>query len=317
MNTEPVLSVSHLSAGYGDHVTVADVSFTLNRGEILCLAGESGCGKSTLLKAVISAREVNLSSGEICLYGTSLTSLPFKQRRRLCSEKMGMVFQNPGGAFNTIRSYKKQFVETLKSHGKYKAEAFVRQVGQVFSKVELRDENRILSQCPYALSGGMNQRTSFALAMLLGQDILLCDEPTSALDATIQLQVAEELKKLRDESGVTQIIVTHNLALASFVADRIGIMYAGRLVELGKAKELLKNPKHPYTRSLIAAIPGLDGRMPLGLSGQPPLNGPEETGCEFCDRCPCAAQDCEHREYKLQEVEDGHYSACCREGGSL
>ena len=257
MSRETILEVSALNVGYGDQVAVKDLSFSLLRGEILCLAGESGCGKSTILKALLSLPEVNRFSGEIKLLGTELSALRERERRETCSEKMGMVFQNPGASFNPIRSYRKQFVETLKSHGKYDKASFKSQVEKAFGKVELKDADRLLSQCPYALSGGMNQRMALALAMLLGQEILLCDEPTSALDATIALQVAQELKRLRDVSGISQIIVTHNLAMAGFLADRIGIMQGGRLVEMGDADQILHRPQHPYTRSLLAAIPRL------------------------------------------------------------
>ena len=315
MSTAPVLTADHVSAGYGDRIAAADVSFSLNRGEILCLVGESGCGKSTVLKALVSSPEVRVHSGRISLCGTDLDSLSREKRRSLCSEMIGMVFQSPGGAFNPIRSYGKQFKETLISHGKYDASSFNHRAAEAFARVELTDWKRILHECPYALSGGMNQRAALALAMLLGQDILFCDEPTSALDATIQLQVAGELKKLRDENGVTQIIVTHNLALARFLADRIGVMYAGRLVELGEAKDLLRHPRHPYTRSLMAAIPALNGRMPGGLPGQPPLAGPAGSGCEFRERCPCACEDCDALQYELSLVNSGHYAACCRGEG--
>ena len=316
MSGAPVLTVSRLSAGYGGRVAAADVSFTLHRGEILCLVGESGCGKSTVLKALMAAPEVHVTAGEITLNGTELSALSPVERTRLCREKMGMVFQSPAASFNPIRSYARQFREALKSHGKYDKAAFGAAVAAAFAKVELQDWQRILRQCPYALSGGMNQRAALALALLLEQDILLCDEPTSALDATIQLQVARELRKLRDENGVSQIVVTHNLALAGFLADRIGVMYAGRLVELGEADALLHSPRHPYTRSLMAAIPGLDGRMPTGLSGQPPLDGPAEKGCEFFGRCACAAEDCRSRVYDPAQAGDGHFAACCREGGA-
>ena len=314
MSGAPVLTVSRLSAGYGDRLAAAEVSFTLHRGEILCLVGESGCGKSTVLKALMAAPELKTVSGEILLEDTELTSLSPAARRSLCRSRMGMVFQSPGAAFNPIRSYARQFRETLKSHGKYDRASFGPAVAAAFAKVELPEGERILRQCPYALSGGMNQRVALALAMLLEQDILLCDEPTSALDATIQLQVAKELKKLRDENGVSQIVVTHNLALAGFLADRIGVMYAGRLVELGAASALLRSPRHPYTRSLVAAIPGLDGRMPAGLPGQPP-RGPAEAGCAFFDRCACASADCRSRDCGLMQVGEDHFAACCREEG--
>ncbi len=309
--SEPILNVSGLCAGYGDRRAAADVSFSLRRGEILCLVGESGCGKSTLLKALIGAPEVRLLAGTIELDGAVVSELPEKARRKACGARMGMVFQSPGASFNPIRSYRKQFVETLKSHGKYDAATFEQRAAEAFARVELPDWRRMLRECPYALSGGMNQRAAIALALLLEQDILLGDEPTSALDATIQLQVARELKKLRDETGVAQIIVTHNVALARFLSDRVGVMYAGRLVELGETADVLRHPQHPYTQSLMAAVPGLDGRMPQGLAGQPPLTGSAETGCEFRDRCPRAVPACENVAYALRTVHEGHCASCC------
>ena len=312
MKGETILSVENLSAGYGAKRAVADVSFALRRGEILCIVGESGCGKSTLLKAIMGTTPgLRVSSGSISLEGAELTALPDRQRQKLCCDKLGMVFQNPGSSFNPIRSYKKQIVETLKSHGQYSAADFFARAEAAFGKLGLTDAGRILDSCPYEMSGGMNQRIALAVAMLLGQEILLADEPTSALDATIQLQVAQELKKLRDERGVTQIIVTHNLALARFLADHIGVMYAGRLVEIGRAEDVLHDPRHPYTKSLIEAVPKLDGKMPFGLPGSPPMTGPAEIGCEFHERCPVAADCCTGIRYALRNLGGGHYASCC------
>ena len=312
----PVLTVKSLSAGYSDQKTVADVSFSLDAGEILCLVGESGCGKSTLLKALLGTTPgLKIMSGEIVLEGRSLFELPPKERQRICCSKFGLVSQSPGASFNPIRSYRKQFIETLISHGKYDKRTFNDMVAQAFGKLSLDDWERILACCPYEMSGGMNQRIALALALLLEQDILLADEPTSALDATVQLQVAEELKRLRAVSGIAQIIVTHNVALAQFLADRIGVMYAGRLVELGSPAQVLDDPRHPYTRALIAAIPTLEGNMPAGLPGQPPLNGPREHGCEFCVRCPECSCGCEEKGYALVDVGGGHLTACDHAGG--
>ena len=311
MSASNILTVKNLSAGYSEHKTVADVSFTLGDAEIFCLVGESGCGKSTLLKAIMGTTPgLKVMSGEIVLEGQSLLELPAKERQRLCVNKFGLVSQSPGASFNPIRSYRKQFTETLKSHGKFDRSSFDDVVARAFGKMGLTDWERILACCPYEMSGGMNQRIALALALLLEQDILLADEPTSALDATIQLQVAQELLRLRKVSGMTQIIVTHNLALAQFLADRIGVMYAGRLVELGTQAQVLGDPRHPYTRALIAAIPTLKGDMPLGLAGQPPLDGPAEDGCEFRDRCPVCEEECGHRRYALTDAGGGHMTAC-------
>ena len=317
-HTSPVLSVKDLSAGYGAGRMIADVSFTLAPGEILCLVGESGCGKSTLLKAVMGTTPgLKVLSGEIILEGQSLPELPQKERQRICTDKFGLVSQSPDSSFNPIRTYRKQFTETLKSHGKYDRSSFGDMVADAFGKMGLNDPKRILACCPYEMSGGMNQRIALALALLLEQDILLADEPTSALDATIQLQVAEELLRLRRVSGMAQVIVTHNLALAQFLADRIGVMYAGRIVELGTPEQVLGDPKHAYTRALIAAIPSLKGTMPTGLAGQPPLTGPSEVGCEFAARCPLVSENCAGKRYVLSDAGNGHLAACERsEGGA-
>ena len=309
--TEPILSIRGLSAGYGGRRAIADISFSLSPGEILCLVGESGCGKSTLLMALMGTTPgLRILSGSVTLEGQELLTLPERERQRLCCEKMGLVFQSPGSAFNPIRSYKKQFLETMKSRGKYRRETFSAQVEAAFAKLGLRDWERILASCPYEMSGGMNQRIALALALLTEQDSLLADEPTSALDATIQLQVAKELRRLRDVSGMAQIIVTHNLALAEYLADRIGVMYAGRLVELGTPEQVLKRPAHAYTRCLRSAIPSLRGGMPLGLPGQPPLDGPADAGCEFYDRCPYKNAACAGAVYAPADLGGGHMCSC-------
>ena len=310
-----ILELKDLSAGYGDSPTVAGVSLTLARGEILCIVGESGCGKSTLLKAILGTEPgLRILAGSISLEGEDLGSLPAKERRKKCIAHIGMVFQNPGSAFNPIRSYRKQFTETLRSRSLYDAATFGDRAAEALGKLGLEDPKRVLDSCPYELSGGMNQRVAIALSLLLGQETLLADEPTSALDATVQLRLAKELRRLRDDSGISQIIVTHNLALAEYLGDRIAVMYAGRLAELGPAKSVAARPRHPYTRSLMAAIPSLDGRMPAPLPGQPPLGGPFEDGCECAPRCPEGAA-CRNGRYALREVSPGHFTACSQEEG--
>ena len=310
MNTGTVLEIKSLSAGYEGMIAAADVSLSLRRGEILCIVGESGCGKSTLLKAILGTDpKVRLFSGEIELEGEPFYALPERRRRRLCSEKIGMVFQNPGESFDPIRSYRKQFAETLKSRGVYDKTVFEGKAADTLESLGFTDINRVLDSCPFELSGGMNQRMAIALMLLLGQNILLADEPTGALDSTVQLQTARALKKL-SERGISQIIVTHNIALARFLADRTGVMYAGRLVELARTGELIGAPRHPYTRALMAAVPRPGGDIPAGIDGTPPLYGPEEKGCEFRYRCPYAGRECAEREYSPAYISDGHMCSC-------
>ena len=225
MSEQAILTVSGLSAGYGAHNSIADVSFQLRRGEILCLVGESGCGKSTLLRALLGVTpKLGITAGSVSLDGTELTALQDKARRAFTTERMGTVSQDPGASFMPIRTYRAQFIETLKCHGKYDPATFDAQAAEMLSRLSLTEARRVLDSCPFELSGGMNQRVALALALLLGQELLLADEPISALDATVGLQVAEELKRLRDEQGIAQLVVTHSLALARHLADRIGVM---------------------------------------------------------------------------------------------
>ena len=316
MSENAILTVSGLTAGYdgGASVAVADVSFTLHRGEILCLVGESGCGKSTLLRALLGVTpKLRIRSGSVTLDGTELTALPDKARQAFTTERMGMVFQSPGASFMPIRSYRAQFIETLKCHGRYRAADFESEAAGVLARLNLTGAKRVLDSRPFELSGGMNQRVALALALLLGQELLLADEPTSALDATVGLQVAQELKRLRDEQHIAQLVVTHSLALAQHLADRIGVMYAGRLVELAGARELLAHPSHPYTLALLSAVPTLSGAMPTPLPGQPPVNGPSERGCEFLPRCAYAGEGCASARYTLEDIGGGHLVACAKE----
>lgn len=262
MNDSIILSLEGLCAGYGNGDIISDISFSLGRGEALCVVGQSGCGKSTLLKAVMGVFDRPfITGGDIVFDSRRLSELAPKERMRLTSSGMGLIFQTPGAAFNPIRSYKKQFIETLKSHGKYDKNTFLPSVREVFARLGLENGERILASCPYEMSGGMNQRIALALTMLMQQKLLLADEPTSALDAITRRTVADELKLLRSE-GLSQLIVTHDLALAAYIADRIAVMQCGRLVELAPAREITASPLHPYTRALLKAAPRLGGALP-------------------------------------------------------
>lgn len=266
MNDSIILSLEGLCAGYGNGDVISDISFSLGRGEALCVVGQSGCGKSTLLKAVIGVFDMpEITGGDIVFGSQRLSELSPKQRARLTSSGMGLIFQTPGAAFNPIRSYKKQFIETLRSHEKYDKSTFLPSVRDIFARLGLDEHERILASCPYEMSGGMNQRIALALVMLMQQKLLLADEPTSALDAATRRTVADELRSLR-EDGLSQLIVTHDLALAVYIADRIAVMHRGKIVELAPARDLVSNPLHLYTKALLKAAPRLGGDLPAAAS---------------------------------------------------
>ena len=224
------------------------------------MVGESGCGKSTLLKALMGVDPaVRLTSGTITLSGQPLTTLPRRERQCLCCAQMGMIFQNPGASFDPLRPYAAQFRDTLKSHGKYRPDRFTADASAALASLGLTDAPRILSSRPYQLSGGMNQRAAIALSLLLGQRVLLADEPTSALDAPMRLQAARQLKSLSRQNGVAQLVVTHDLALARFLSDRIAVLHDGRVVEQGETEAVFRAPRHAYTQTLLRAMPRLNG----------------------------------------------------------
>lgn len=257
---DTVLSVKNLSANYGGQDILSDITFDLRQGEILGIVGESGSGKSTLLRAVFPMKSPGLvrSGGEIAFKAAD-------ERKKLCGQQIGMIYQNPKASFNPIRSYRKQFIETLKSHGKYKKENFENSINQIFEKLNLSGGKRILDSCPFEMSGGMNQRIAIALSILLEPVLLLADEPTSALDVTSQNQVVEELLRIREYYHTSMIIVTHNIGLISQIADKVGVMHQGKIIEMGTGQQVLKHPGNSYAKNLFDAVPqirALTGERP-------------------------------------------------------
>lgn len=270
---KPVLSVKNLSAGYGGREVISGITFDIGKGEIVAIVGESGSGKSTLLKSILLMEEqgIVISDGAVEFDNTGESFISTAGQRKFRGGQLGMIFQNPQASFNPIRTYKKQFIETLKSHGRYRKETFDRQVAEIFEKLKLDDHKRILDSCPYEMSGGMNQRIAIALAVLLKPGLLLADEPTSALDVTAQRQVTEELLRIRKYYHTSMLIVTHNIALAIKTADKVGVMKQGKIVEFGIAKEVFEHPQSDYTKGLLKAVPRMEdaGRERTRREGEP------------------------------------------------
>ena len=270
--SDRLLEVTDLKAGYEDQVIVDGVSFELAENEVLGIVGESGCGKSTLLKALINPKEygVRIFDGQAVFQGRDLFRLSDRERKELYGKDISMVFQNSSSSFHPIRTYKKQFTETLKSHALWDRESSIKQIMKTLERVNLKDKERILESCPYELSGGMNQRVGIAMAILLNPKLFLADEPTSALDVTVQKQIVEELLELHRKMKNSMILITHNMGVAARMCDRIAVMYEGKIVECEQTQVLLKSPAHPYTKELLAAVPRLGRWQKL-----------EERECQF------------------------------------
>ena len=254
---QELLRIDHLTAGYGGDSVIEDISIRLHTGEVLGIVGESGSGKSTLLRAITQIRGLSteIHAGTVSFGTKNLAVLSEGERRRLRGEEIAMVFQYAGASLNPARRIGTQLVETMRAHTDLSREEIYARATEVFGGMGFADAHRILSAYPFELSGGMAQRAAIALAVILRPQLLLADEPTSALDATIQLQVLDELRALKERTGTAILLITHNIGVVRHIADRVAVMCKGKIVEQGSVTEVLENPQHPYTRELLAAVP--------------------------------------------------------------
>ena len=286
------LVVNGLSAKYnsskGPVYAVDDVDFELEDGKSIGIAGESACGKSTLGLSLIRMLSGGKVEGEILFDGNSILDMKesdFDEKYRW--KKISMVFQGAMNSLDPVFTIKEQFIEILKQHN---FDGDVKQVIlDAIHSVSL--DEPILKEYPHELSGGMKQRVVIAMALLLKPKFVIADEPTTALDVLIQAQIVNLLKNLKKD-GMSFMLITHDLAVLSEIADKIGIMYGGHMVEFGSSEEIYKNPKHPYTQGLLESIPTLKGNIPKYIKGIPPSLLDAPTECRFIERCPLAIEKC-------------------------
>ncbi|EIJ65954.1 putative oligopeptide ABC transporter, ATP-binding protein OppD [Candidatus Nitrosopumilus salaria BD31] len=287
-----LISVKGLSTKYdstnGPVYAVDDVDFELKDGESIGIAGESACGKSTLGLSIIRMLSGGKANGEILFDGESLLDLPESEfNKRFRWKKISMIFQGAMNSLDPVFTIYDQFIEIIKQHN-YVGDSKKIILDAIYA-VSL-DES-ILKKYPHELSGGMKQRVVIAMALLLKPKFVIADEPTTALDVLIQAQIVNLLKHLKKD-GMSFMLITHDLAVLSEIAEKIGIMYGGQIVEFGSSQEIYKNPKHPYTKGLLESIPTLSGNTPKYIKGIPPSLLDAPTQCRFLDRCPVAVEKC-------------------------
>lgn len=254
-----LLDYQHVEISFNGNAVVHDVSFQLHPGEILGLVGESGSGKSTLIKAAMGllGESGMVTRGDIWFEGKNLPDLPEKEMRKICGEKIGMIFQDCGASMSPIRTIGEQIVESIAAHHKVNAAKARATAMELFDKLRFKDGERVWNSYSFELSGGMNQRAGIAIAMLMNPAILMADEPTSYLDVAVQRQVVEEMLNIRDVFGTAIIIVSHDIGVVSAMADSILVLQNGNVMEYGKAKDVLENPRNDYTKKLLSAVPRL------------------------------------------------------------
>jgi peptide/nickel transport system ATP-binding protein len=295
---------SRYSSSQGPVYAVDDVDFELNFGESIGIAGESACGKSTLGLSLIRMLSGGESFGKVVFNGDSILDLSesdFDNQFRW--KKISMIFQGAMNSLDPVFTIKQQFVEILKQHN-FDGD-FDNLILDSIHSVYL-DKN-ILKKYPHELSGGMKQRVIIAMALILKPQFVIADEPTTALDVLIQAQIINLLKILKKD-GMSFMLITHDLAVLSEIADKIGIMYGGQMVEFGSSKEIYSNPKHPYTQGLLESIPTLNGNIPKYIPGTPPSLLDAPTECRFIDRCPLAIEKCKQLPPKFKT--DTGYVRC-------
>jgi peptide/nickel transport system ATP-binding protein len=296
----PLVDVQDLSVRFVSRDATVNavngVSFTLDRGEALVLLGESGSGKSVTLRALIglNPRHRTEVGGQIRIGDEQIHAMSERELADLRGGKVAMIFQEPMTAFDPVYTVGDQIAETIIRHeGVSQADARKRAL-DLFELVQIPSAQRRLTNYPFEMSGGMRQRAMIALALCCRPSLLLADEPTTALDATVQIQILLLLRRLQKELGMAVIFVTHDVGVALEIADRIAVMYAGRFVEAGPVRDILRRPAHPYTRGLFASnvIAGMRGKALQAIPGSPPDLTRLPPGCSFAPRCTLVVQKC-------------------------
>jgi peptide/nickel transport system ATP-binding protein len=291
---------------------VEDVSFGLRAGERFSLIGESGSGKSTMALSIMRLIKPpgHIEAGEIWLDGTSVMALSEEQMRQVRLAGIALISQGAMNSLNPVMRIRPQLVDGLRSHGvRVSREEADDRVGELLEWVGL--QRRVADMYPHELSGGMKQRVCIAIAISLRPKVIIADEPTSALDVVVQRQVMETLRRVQEDLGASVILIGHDMGLTAQFADRVGIMYAGRLMETGPVGEIFSRPQHPYSQLLIASLPTLEKKGVFqGIAGAPPSLLDLPPGCVFHPRCPYAIDRCREEAPELRHTAPDHQAAC-------
>ena len=319
MSMAPALTVEDLTIDIDGASVVDGVSFSVGAGEVIALVGESGCGKSLTALALLgllpdAAQTVR---GRIMLDDVDLISLPEREMRRVRGSRLSIIFQEATASLDPLTTVGAQISEAYAIHHRVGRSAAHTKAKDMLVAVGIADSDRRLGQYPFELSGGMCQRIMIAIALICGPRVLVADEPTTALDVTIQAQILDLMKRLVGERGTGIVLITHDMGVVADIADRVAVMYAGRIAEIAPVNDLFARPGHPYTALLLAAAPRLDlvpRQLLATIEGKVPAAGDFGDGCRFADRCPLADDRCRVEEPPLVELERGHRAACWHAG---
>ena len=318
---QTILEVKNLTTSFkterGVMKAIDGINFHVNANEILGIVGESGCGKSVTCQSIMRLYDEKYTAilrGEILFKGENLLKYSGRKMQSIRGDEISMVFQDALSALNPVMRVGDQIMEAIKLHNKgiSKQEARERALN-ILKLVGIPAYKERFSQYPHELSGGMRQRVMIAIALVCKPSVLIADEPTTALDVTIQAQILSLITKLKEETGASIILITHDLAVVLETCDRVIVMYLGQIVEEADAREIFSNPKHPYTKGLMQSIPQMTEQKPerlYAIRGSVPLLNQIGQGCRFADRCEYACERCRKEMPQLQELENGHTVRC-------
>jgi len=318
--TTPILQVRGLTTRFrterGELTAVDNVSFDVGRGETLAIVGESGSGKSVTALSIlrlIPSPPGRIAAGEVIFENRNLLELDNASIRDIRGNKIAMIFQEPMSSLNPSLTVGLQVAEPINEHRRTPWSAAFEKATELISRVRIPDAASRLASFPHQYSGGMRQRIMIAMSLGCAPSLIIADEPTTALDVTVQAQILDLLKQITQETGTALMLITHDLGVVARYADRVIVMYGGRVVETAPARELYKRPRHPYTVGLLTSVPRLDGdtrRRLIPIDGQPPDLARLPAGCAFAPRCRSAVERCRTERPKLEPVSPTHLRAC-------
>jgi oligopeptide/dipeptide ABC transporter ATP-binding protein len=311
------LRTSFKLEGGGEFSPVDGVSFSVEAGRTLGIVGESGCGKSVTslsIMGLLPKGQGRISAGSVVFEGRDLATLKPEEMRSLRGNRMAMIFQEPMTSLNPAFTIGQQLIEGIRCHQTVTAEQAREHAIEMLRLVRIPSPEQRIDEYPHKLSGGMRQRVMIAMALSCRPKLLIADEPTTALDVTIQAQVLDLMRSLREETGTAIVLITHDLGVIAELADDVVVMYAGRVVERAPVAQLFAMPQHPYTIGLLGSIPKMHGEQDRlnAIEGQVPTPMSQTSGCRFAPRCPFAVAQCKEDMPLLREVAAGHEAACWR-----
>ncbi|MCY9693239.1 ABC transporter ATP-binding protein [Paenibacillus alginolyticus] len=316
-----LLKISNLSAEFktekGLFPAISGVDLTINKGEILCIVGESGSGKTvaslSLMQLIPAAGKI--TSGEIMFEGRDLLKIKKKEMSRIRGKSIAMIFQDPMMALDPVYTCGNQIIEAVRIYEQMSYSSAFNKAVELLKQVGIPHPERCMNAYPHELSGGMCQRISIAMALSCNPKLLIADEPTTALDVTVQAQILELLKKIRKEMNMSIMLITHDLGVVAEMADRVAVMYAGKVMEEGDVRSIFRYPQHPYTQGLIKSIPHMDqkNKKLYSIDGTVPSISSMPNGCRFSPRCPDAADICEQKEPAMVQANENCKVRCWKQ----